>query len=625
MALLQIRLGSRILHVTNGLFLGNDVRQGEERRLQNGVRALAHANLYGQVNSVDGVEVDVVLRNVALRGGAQVLGELLGRPLAVHHEGTMRLHVVHDREVFLNVARVVTRHEVGLVDVIRAANGLVAETQVRNGHAAGFLGVVLEVRLHVFLGMVTDDFDGVLVRANRAVAAQAPELALDGAGRRGVRRIRVFRKREVGHVVDNAHGELATRSFLGELGENGEHRRGRRIFAAQAITAASNQNARAAFTVQGVDHVEVQRLARGAGLLRAVEHGDLLHGFRQAFDEFLRDERTIQANLHQADLLALGVQVVDNFLGHVANAAHGNNHALGVGSAVVVEQVVIGAQLFVDLLHVLFNDCGQLVVSLVAGLAVLEEDVAIFMAAAHCGMLGVQSMGAEVANGVEVAHLGQVVVIPHGDLLHLMRSAEAVEEVEERNAALDGGKVGDGGKVHDLLHVALGEHGEAGLAAGHNVGVVAEDVQRVGRNGTGAHMENARQHFGRDFVHVRNHEEQALRSSVGRGERARCQRTVHGTGGAAFGLHLAYLHASAEDVLHALRRPLVNKVGHGARRGDGVNARHLGERVRHPCGGVVAVHGFELSRHRLSPLPCTTCEPYNPLLPAPFLEKGTES
>ena len=264
LTLLQIRLGSRIFHVANGLFLGDDIRKSEERRLQNGVRAFAHANLYGQVNSVDGIEVDVVLRNVALRGGTQVLSELLGRPLAVHHEGTMGLHVVHDREVFLNVARVVARHEVGLVDVVRTANGLVAETQVRNGHAAGFLGVVLEVRLHVFFGMVADDFDGVLVRANRAVAAQAPELALDGAGRRGVRRIRVFRKREVGHVVDDAHSKLATGGFLGKLGENGEHRRGRRIFTAQAITAASNQNARAAFAVQGVDHVEGQRLARRA-------------------------------------------------------------------------------------------------------------------------------------------------------------------------------------------------------------------------------------------------------------------------------------------------------------------------------------------------------------------------
>ena len=35
--------------------------------------------------------------------------------------------------------------------------------------------------------------------------------------------------------------------------------------------------------------------------------------------------------------------------------------------------------------------------------------------------------------------------------------------------------MGHGAEVHDLLHVALGQHGKAGLAAGHHVGVVAED------------------------------------------------------------------------------------------------------------------------------------------------------
>ena len=36
--------------------------------------------------------------------------------------------------------------------------------------------VVLEVGLHVLVGVVADDLDGVLVRAHGAVAAEAPEL-----------------------------------------------------------------------------------------------------------------------------------------------------------------------------------------------------------------------------------------------------------------------------------------------------------------------------------------------------------------------------------------------------------------------------------------------------------------
>jgi hypothetical protein len=79
----------------------------------------------------------------------------------------------------------VAGHEVGLGDVVRALDGLVAEAQMADGDAAGLLGVVLEICLNVLVGVVADDLDGVLVGADGAVAAQTPELALDGAlGRR---------------------------------------------------------------------------------------------------------------------------------------------------------------------------------------------------------------------------------------------------------------------------------------------------------------------------------------------------------------------------------------------------------------------------------------------------------
>ena len=42
---------------------------------------------------------------------------------------------------------------------------------------------------------------------------------------------------------------------------------------------------------QGGDHVQVQRLAEGAGLLGAVEHGDLLHRLGQGLDEVLPAEK----------------------------------------------------------------------------------------------------------------------------------------------------------------------------------------------------------------------------------------------------------------------------------------------------------------------------------------------
>ena len=61
------------------------------------------------------------------------------------------------------------------------------------------------------------------------------------------------------------------------------------------------------------------------------------------------------------------------------------------------------------------------------------------------------------------------------------------------------------------------EHSKAGLAAAHNVSVVTENGQRMISQGTGGNMHNERRKFTGDFIHVRDHQEQALRSGKGGG------------------------------------------------------------------------------------------------------------
>ena len=64
---------------------------------------------------------------------------------------------------------------------------------------------------------------------------------------------------------------------------------------------------------------------------------------------------TVQADLDDTDLLALGVQVIDDFVSNVADRAHSDHNTVSIGCAVVVEQIVVGAQLLVDLGHVLLE------------------------------------------------------------------------------------------------------------------------------------------------------------------------------------------------------------------------------------------------------------------------------
>ena len=145
----------------------------------------------------------------------------------------------------------------------------------------------------------------------------------------------------------------------------------------------------------------------------------LLDGRGQRCHEVLNGPRTVQADLDQADLLTVGVQVIDDFLEGVAEGTHADDHAVGVVGAVVVEQMVAGTELGVHLVHVGLDDGRQRVVGAVAGLAVLEEDIAILMGAASGGVLGVEGMVAEGLDGLHVAHVLEVLVIPHGDLLDL--------------------------------------------------------------------------------------------------------------------------------------------------------------------------------------------------------------
>ena len=557
LSLLDVGLVRHLLHVLDSLCRGQDVGEREESGLQDGVLDLDIADLLGgDIRRVDDVEADVVVGDVLLDLGGQMRIQLIRRPGAVEQEGAARLDIGH-HVVLVQVRLVVAGDEVRLVDVVGGLDGRITEAQVRDGDTACLLGVVLEVRLDVFVGVVTDDLDGVLVGADGAVSAQTPELAGDGAGRRGIGR-GLLLQRVVGDVIHDADGELCLGLVLGEVLVHGEDGSGGRILGTEAVASADDTDTGHAGGSQCGDDIQVQRLTQRAGLLGAVQNRNLLHGSGDRLDQLGSHERAVQANLDKTDLLAVGVHVVDDLLGHVADRAHCDDDAIRIGCAVVVEQLIIGAQLGVDLVHVLLDDGRQGVVVTVARLAVLEEDIAVLVGAAQDGMLGVERALAEGIHGVHIQHFGEIRVIPHLDLLDLVGRAEAVEEVDERDAALDGSQMCDGAEVHDLLRVGFSQHGETGLAAGVHVGVISEDVECLRSHAACGHMEHAGEQLTGDLVHIGDHQEQTLRRGVGGGQRARTQRAVDGTCRARLGLHFHHLDGGAEDVLESLCGPLVH-------------------------------------------------------------------
>ena len=599
--LLAVGAGSRFLHQLDRFFGRNDLGKAEEGGLQDGVGASAQAKLFGDVGSVDGVEFNVVLGDEFLHLGRQ-MGVQIGRiPRAVEKEGPARLQIL-DHVVFIDIGGVVAGHEVGLVDQIGALDGLLAKAQVGYGDAARLFGVVGKVSLRKHVGVVADDLDGVFVRADRAVRTQTPEFAGGGALGGGVG-VFLDLKRQLGHIVLNADGE----ALLGTGGLHVAHHRndlGRGgVLGAEAVAAGVDRDVGKGGVAQGGDHVEVKGLAEGAGLLGAVEHADALGRLGQGGQQVLDREGTIEVHLDQADLFALGVEVIDRLFDGLADRAHGDDDLFGVARAVVVEELVFGAELLVDLVHVILGHVDDGIIIFVGGFAVLEEDVGVLRRAALRGMLRIEGAAAEGVDGLPVEHIAQILVIPLFDLLNLMGGTEAVEEMHEGNAALDGGQMGHRAEIHDLLRGIGAEHGKAGLTAGVNVRMVAEDGQRVAGHGAGRNVDDARQKLACNLVHVRDHEKKALGRGVGGGQRARGQRAVNCAGGAGLRLHLGHPYRLTEEVCFAHRSHLIGFFGHVGRRGDGVDRGNVGKGIRYVCGGRVAVHGLGFSCHVFDVLP----------------------
>ena len=74
----------------------------------------------------------------------------------------------------------------------------------------------------------------------------------------------------VGHIVIDAHGEVDLRLGLAHLIEDALDHAGGELFGGQAVASANHFDLLAAALSQGIDHIQVQRLAARARLFGAV-------------------------------------------------------------------------------------------------------------------------------------------------------------------------------------------------------------------------------------------------------------------------------------------------------------------------------------------------------------------
>ena len=303
-------------------------------------------------------------------------------------------------------------------------------------------------------------------------------------------------------------------------------------------------------------------------------------------------ERTVKVNFDKTHLFALFEQVVDGFFGNFGAAAHHDEDIRSVRRAYIVEDVVRSAGDFGDFRHVFFNNFRNGVVVFVCRFPVLEVDVRVLGGAVLNRVFRIQGAGSEFFDIFSVQKFVHLFIRDFFYFVDFMAGAETVEEVQERHFGFESGEVGDQSQIHNFLNGIAGQHGEARLSARHDVLMVAENAEGVSRKSPCRNVENARQQFAGDFVHVRYHQQQALAGCEGGGQSARRERAVHGARRARFRLQFGHSDRLAEKVFLAGSRPFVRRFAHRGGRRDRVDGGYVAERICYVARGGVAVYGL---------------------------------
>ena len=445
----EVGLVDRFLHLFFGQLHRDDVGKLKERRLQNRVGPAAQSCLKRQRTGVDGVKLHMAQGQSPLDGIRKLLFHLLRSPRTVQKEGAP-IADIGQNVIFCQIGRHMARDKIRLRHKIRRMDLFFRKTKMRLREAAGFLGIVDKICLAVQVCRVADDFDRVLVGADRSVGTDTPENAAE-AVIPGRDLLLTDRQGCEGDIVFDADREVVLRCLLLQIGEYGLDLFRRRVLGTQSIPASDNPDAASALLDDRAD-IRIERLTGCAGFLDAVQNGDALHGRRQCRKKMLRGERAVQVDVNESGLLSGRIQRINGQPRRIGCGSHEDHDLLGVRTAVIIKQMIASSDHPVQFVEYGLNSARYGLYVQVGRFLALEENIRIDRRAAGRGMLRIQGVLPESGDRLPVHQRLQFLVVRRFDLLNFMRRPETVKEMQERDPAVDRGQVGRSPQVHDLLY-----------------------------------------------------------------------------------------------------------------------------------------------------------------------------
>ena len=370
LTLLAVTLNDELLHLVNCKVERNNLCNTEECRLEDSVGTVTETNLLCNLCSIDIVNGDIVLSEVALYLIRNEVYKLLTIKDSVQQECTIltqtTCNVVHV-QVSLNV----TSNEVWSIYLICRADWVVTETEVRTCETTRLLRVVWEVSLTVLISVVTDNLYWVLVSTNGTVSTKTIELSLVCAFTTQWNLLNLWERSE-GNVINDTYCEVVLWLWQLEVVINSDNLSWCCIWRTKTITTTNDQWL-VLNIVECALNIEVQWLTLCTWLLSTVKNSDALNRLWNCSEQVLNREWTIKVYSNHTNLLTLRHQVVDSLTSCLSSWTHQDDDVLCILSTIVIEEMILTASNLWYFAEIVFNNLCYILVSTVRCLTVCEE------------------------------------------------------------------------------------------------------------------------------------------------------------------------------------------------------------------------------------------------------------
>ena len=251
---------------------------------------------------------------------------------------------------------------------------------------------------------------------------------------------------------------------------------------------------------------------------------------------------------------------LDVLLDSVAARAHHDDGVLILRSADILDWLVVPAGELAEPLHHGLDFLVDGAISPDWLLSALPDILWADDGTPDHWVLWVQSPSAHALDALFVNELPKGIVVNLFVGVDFVGGPEAIEEVEEWKAGLDGGKVSDSRKILSLLDTVGAEHWHVGAPGSVDITVVVVDGETTESEGTSRNVDNSRAVLASDLVKIWDHEKKTLGGGEGCGESADRGRTVDGSAGTTLGLEHPHVDWVAPNVLLALGDPSIDKL-----------------------------------------------------------------